>query len=268
MRWDEYLHEVLFAYNTTENATTGFSPFILTFSRSPDLPIDHLLRGGTKEKRRVGMVETRVIEHQHKLQQAYRLTRRQLQSMAKQRQRRQGVIIDASLNPGDLIHLRNCRVRGKNKIQDVWEDLPHCVLERLDPDKAVYKVVPVDQSRPPKNAHRLELRRCGPLQKEPVWSREHQGTDSSTSMAPSESESEEDWEVLRVVVPENRSSGVEREMSAEEVASRDVEKSITTGTDSTVRRSQRATAGQHSNPFREPRLLQGMEAAAIPNKVK
>lgn len=208
------------------------------------------------------MLETWVIEHQHKLQQAYKLTQRRFQSMAKQRQRQQGVIKDTSLNPGDLVYLRNRRVRGRNKIQDVWEDLPHCVLERLDPDKAVYKVVPVDQSRPPKNVHRLELRRCGPLEKEPVWSREHQGTDSSTSMAPSESE--EDWEELRVVVPENLSSGVEREPSAEEVASRDDENSITTGTDCTVRRSQRATAGQHSNPFREPRSVQGMEAAAIP----
>lgn len=259
-RWDEYLHEVLFAYNTTENATTGFSPFFLMFGRSPDLPIDHLLRGGTGEKRGGGMVETWVIEHQHKLQQAYRLTQRRMQSMARQRQRQQGVIQDASLNPGDLVYLRNRRVRGRNKIQDVWEDLPHCVLERLDPDKAVYKVVPVDQSRPPKNVHRLELRRCGPLQKEPVLSREHQGTDSSTSMVPSESE--EDWEELRVVVQENLSLGVER--SVEEVSSGDDEKLITTETDSTVRRSQRATAGQHSNPFREPRSVQGMEAAAIP----
>ncbi len=29
LRWDEYLHEVVFAYNTTENATTGFSQFFL-----------------------------------------------------------------------------------------------------------------------------------------------------------------------------------------------------------------------------------------------
>ncbi|KAG1933989.1 interleukin-1 receptor accessory protein-like 1-A [Pimephales promelas] len=260
-RWDEYLHEVLFAYNTTENATTGFSPFFLMFGRSPDLPIDHYLRGGTVEKKE-GMVETWVIEHQHKLQQAYRLTQRRLQKLAKQRQRKQGVSKDASLNPGDLVYLRNRRVRGRNKIQDVWEDLPHCVLERVDPDKAVYKVVPVDQSRLPKNVHRSELRRCGPLQKEPVRSREYQGIDSGTSTAPSESE--EDWEELRLVVQENLSSGVEREVSAEEVVSRDDEKSIFTSTDSTVRRSQRTRAGQHSNPFREPRSVQGMEAAASP----
>ncbi len=177
-------------------------------------------------------------------------------------QRQQGAVKDASLNPGDLVYRRNRRVRGRNKIQDVWEDLPYCVLERLDLDKAVYKVVPVDRSHPPKNVHRLELRRCGPLQKEPVVLSEHQGTDSSTSMAQLETESDEDWEEIRVVVPENLSSGV---TSSEEESPRVEERFVQpAGLEGTVRRSQRATAGQHRNPFRQPQSVQGMEAAAIP----
>ncbi|RXN37172.1 Transposon Ty3-I Gag-Pol poly [Labeo rohita] len=262
LRWDEYLHEVVFAYNTTENATTGFSPFFLMFGRSPDLPIDHLLFGGCR-RREEGTTETWVAEHQHRLQQAYSLTQKRLQNMTKQRQRRQqGVVKDVSLNPGDLVYRRNRRVRGQNKIQDVWEDLPYCVLERLDPDKAVYKVVPVDRSQPPKNVHRLELRRCGPLQREPVVSRQHQGTESSTSMAQLETESDTDWEEFRVVVPENLSSGV---TSVEEEGPRVEEQAVqSTEPEFTVRRSQGATAGQHGNPFREPRSVQGMEAAAIP----
>ncbi|KAL0203328.1 hypothetical protein M9458_001346, partial [Cirrhinus mrigala] len=175
--------------------------------------------------------------------------------MTKQRQRRQqGVVKDVSLNPGDLVYRRNRRVRGRNKIQDVWEDLPYCVLERLDPDKAVYKVVPVDRSQPPKNVHRLELRRCGPLQREPVVSRQHQGTESSTSMAQLETESDTDWEEFRVVVPENLSSGV---TSVEEEGPRVEEQAVqSTEPEFTVRRSQRATAGQHGNPFREPQSVQ------------
>lgn len=144
----------------------------------------------------------------------------------------------------------------------MWEDLPYCVVERLDSEKAVYKVVPVDQSHPPKNMHRLELRHCGPLQKEPVVLSEHQGTESSTSMAQLETESDEDWEKLQVVVPEDLSSGV---TSAEEEGPRVEEQCVQpAGLEGTVRRSQRSTAGQHSNPFRQPRSVQGMEAAAIP----
>ncbi|KAL0202987.1 hypothetical protein M9458_001005, partial [Cirrhinus mrigala] len=246
LRWDEYLHEVVFAYNTTENATTGFSPFFLMFGRSPDLPIDHLLFGGCRRGEE-GTTETWVAEHQHRLQQAYNLTQKRLQNMTKQRQRRQqGVVKDVSLNPGDLVYRRNRRVRGRNKIQDVWEDLPYYVLERLDPDKAVYKVVPVDRSQPPKNVHRLELRRCGPLQRELIVSRQHQGTESSTSMAQLETESDTDWEELRVMVPENLSSGV---TSVEEEGPRVEEQAVqSTEPEFTVRRSQRATAGQHGNP--------------------
>ncbi len=183
-------------------------PLFLMFGRSPDLPIDHMLTGGCR-RREEGTVETWVAEHQDRLQQTYSLTQKRLQSMVTQRQRRQqGAVKDASLNPGDLVYRRNQRVRGRNKIQDVWEDLPYCVLERLNLDKAVYKVVPVDRSHPPKNVHRLELRRCGPLQKEPVVLSEHQGAESSTNMAQLETESDEDWEEIRVVVPENLSSGV------------------------------------------------------------
>lgn len=104
--------------------------------------------------------------------------------------------------------------------------------------------------------------RCGPLQKDPVESIQHQSTDSSSSRV--SFGSEEDWEELRVVVPVTLSLGVERERSAEEDCYREEDKLITTGTDFSVRHSQRATAGQHRNPFREPRSVQGMEAAAIP----
>lgn len=204
-------------------------------------------------------METWVAEHQHRLQQAYILTQKQLQSMVMQRQRRQqGAVKDASLNPGDLVYRRNRRVRGRNKIQDVWEDLLYCVLERLDSDKAVYKVVPVDRSYPPKNKHHLALRHCGPLQKEPVVLSEQ----SSTSLAQLETESDEDWEEIRVVVPENLSSRV---TSTEEEGPRVEERFVQpAGLEGTVRRSQRATAGQHSNPFRQARSVQGMKAAAIP----
>ncbi len=153
-------------------------------------------------------------------------------------------------------------MRGRNKIQDVWEYLHYCVLERLDSDKAVYKVVPVNRSHPPKNVHRLELRRCGPLQKEPVVLSEHQGTESNTSMTQFETESDKDWEEIRVVVPENLSSGV---TSAEEEGLRVEERFVQpAGLEGTGRCSQRATAGQYSNLFRQPRSVLGMEAADIP----
>ncbi len=95
---------------------------------------------------------------------------------------------------------------------------------------------------------------------------EHQGTESSTSMTQFETESDEDWEAIRVVVPENLSSGV---TSAEEESPRVEERFVQpAGLEGTGRRSQRGTAGQHSNPFRQPRSVLGNGSCSNPCRVE
>ena len=41
--WDSQLPKALFAYRTAVHDTTGFTPFQLTFARSPQLPVDVML---------------------------------------------------------------------------------------------------------------------------------------------------------------------------------------------------------------------------------
>ena len=41
--WDEHLQKVLFAYRTAIHDSTGYSPFLVTFGRSPNLPVDIIL---------------------------------------------------------------------------------------------------------------------------------------------------------------------------------------------------------------------------------
>ena len=38
--WDTHLSRVLFAYRTAIHESTGFTPFHVTFGRSPVLPIE------------------------------------------------------------------------------------------------------------------------------------------------------------------------------------------------------------------------------------
>ena len=38
--WDQYLHSIVFAYNTGVHSTTNFSPFELTYGRQANLPTD------------------------------------------------------------------------------------------------------------------------------------------------------------------------------------------------------------------------------------
>ncbi len=40
--WDNYLDSVLFAYRTSKQASTKFSPFVLLYDREPRLPVDLL----------------------------------------------------------------------------------------------------------------------------------------------------------------------------------------------------------------------------------
>jgi len=44
--WDQFLVHFEFAYNSTVNASTGFSPFILQFAQAPRAPWDSVLEGG------------------------------------------------------------------------------------------------------------------------------------------------------------------------------------------------------------------------------
>ena len=41
--WDLHLPRVLFAYHTAIHDATGFSPFHITFSRSPTIPVDTMM---------------------------------------------------------------------------------------------------------------------------------------------------------------------------------------------------------------------------------
>lgn len=41
--WDKFLDSVLFAYRTSKQASTKFSPFFLLYGREPRLPIDLII---------------------------------------------------------------------------------------------------------------------------------------------------------------------------------------------------------------------------------
>jgi len=47
--WDQFLVPFEFAYNSTVNASTGFSPFILQFAQAPRAPWDSVLEGGEND---------------------------------------------------------------------------------------------------------------------------------------------------------------------------------------------------------------------------
>ena len=190
-RWAEYLPEVLYAYNTTEHQSTGYSPYFLLFGRAPCTPLDLML--GEEEDEEAGGLGEWVQRHQERLQVAYEQASGQMQKAVEARRRQWGPTSkDADLQPGELVYVRNRKVLGRNKIQDLWLSVPHRVMERLGPDKPVYTVVPVDAGGPARNVHRSEVRRCGVGEPGPEGSEVRAGLEAEGGSEESESDSEGD----------------------------------------------------------------------------
>jgi hypothetical protein len=47
-QWESYLESVLFAYRTSKQASTKYSPFFVMYGREPRLPVDLLVSDEVK----------------------------------------------------------------------------------------------------------------------------------------------------------------------------------------------------------------------------
>ena len=70
-RWPEHLPELLYAYNATPHASTGYAPFHLLFGREPKLPVDILLGGDSESTTQPSQASDWLSAHQSRLRDAY-----------------------------------------------------------------------------------------------------------------------------------------------------------------------------------------------------
>ena len=284
-RWVEHLPEVVFAYNTSEHASTGYTPYFLMFGRSPNLPVDVLL--GVGEEEFEGTTDDWIHIHQQQLKTAHNHARRQMTLHADTRRQSHGPSSRQSvLQEGQLVYRRNRTFKGRHKIQDVWLPVPYQVLSRPNPKGGVYTVAPVDGSLAPSNVHRMELRPCGkagsvepPLgqsvrdgvQQNEVSAGEESEEDMGVLLkkvspevgfdggvcndAPGQDSNPEEAEVSMQVGPEGSGESEMGDVAAVAQQVSDPESSEEERDPSPVglRRSARSTAGVHSNPFHLPR---------------
>ena len=132
-KWPEFLPELVYAYNCTPHSSTGYSPYYLFFGRDPVLPIDHMLQTVEQEDGS-GCVEEWIIEHQERLDTAFKLAAEKTENEGLRRRVRNDAKAQVTtLSVGTKVFLRN-RVQGRNKIQDVWDSTPYKVVRRLDTD--------------------------------------------------------------------------------------------------------------------------------------
>ena len=77
--WEEYVSKACMAYNTSVNATTGYTPFYLMFGRQARIPVDLMYGTAEPESASYGEYTTKL---QQSLSKAYTLARESLARQA------------------------------------------------------------------------------------------------------------------------------------------------------------------------------------------
>ncbi|KAL2102171.1 hypothetical protein ACEWY4_001339 [Coilia grayii] len=104
-----------------------------------------------------------LVEHQARLQTAFDGTRERIEMAPRLRKERHDRDVrDEAIAEGEVVHLRNTGIRGRNKIQDAWSPTRYLVVRAPGPGGGVYSIAPCDQQSKVKQVHHSLLKRAPP----------------------------------------------------------------------------------------------------------
>ena len=157
--WPRHIQARVFAYNATVHSTTGFQPYHLMFGRKAPTPCDAWMGLHQFQEHPVQHKCVWLTEHFELLEAAIQQAFDRSQAKKKKAQIRAGG--DEHLIPlGNIVHIRY-RPKGRNKIQDKFEEEPWIVVSKPD-HVQVYNVRLLHHPRSkPKRYHRRELHDTG-----------------------------------------------------------------------------------------------------------
>ena len=262
-RWPQHLSQLTYSYNTTAHHTTGLAPHYIMFGREPQLPVDFLL--GVDKEPGEEAPEEWIQKHQESLRTVYDHVRQQLCAKAEQRNRRHNQqVTSPGLEEGQFVYRRNHQVRGRNKIQDLWNPCLYRVVSRPHGQGTVYTIAPAHQDGPALRIHRTELR-SAPVREEPDAQPVNPVCVTRDCALPVHDISDSEESIIMVLEdagrrdpgertpePENHGSpphtGQDQGSSPGPVGGAEHLSPPSPG----LRRSSRSNAGHHSNPHRLP----------------
>lgn len=163
-RWKDHLPKLVFAYNSTINKSTGYSPFYLMFGRSSKLPIDSIFNvqnQNTNQKSYEKFVE----EWTKGMQQAVEIASKNAEKSREQNKCSYDQKIHGNaIEVGDKVLLRNLSERGgTGKLRSHWEDTVYIVTKKAE-NIPVFDIKPVDGSNSKsKRVHRNIIMPCNQL---------------------------------------------------------------------------------------------------------
>ena len=164
LNWKDHVTKLAFAYNSTVNKTTGFSPFFLMFGRESRLPIDLIFGIEITGSRNKVMYNDFVKEWKESMQQAISIAQKHIDTSKRYNEKHYNrKIRGTDLAVGDKVLLRNNKERGgTGKLRCHWEDHIYEVVEK-DDKLPVYSIKPYKSSKTATRVHRNNLMACNHL---------------------------------------------------------------------------------------------------------
>ena len=129
--WNDHLQTVLFAYRTAIHESTGYTPFLVMFGRSPSLPVDVMLGRMLQQKKKMPQYVQNI---QRSLKDTFSLVRQQLDA-AHQRQKcsaDKASTGECLFQVGDIVWLYVPAIKSglSRKLSSLWRG-PYTVLDKV-----------------------------------------------------------------------------------------------------------------------------------------
>ena len=165
-RWKDLLPKLAFAYNSTVNKSTGYSPFFLMFGRNSRLPVDAIF--GLDPSPNVSMKRKShkqfADEWKSSMEEAYKLANKNIGKAASYNKKHYDQKVHGiELKVGDQVLVRNVREKGgTGKLRSHWEKEVFQVVEKKA-DLPVYVIQNSSVKKDQRTVHRNLLMECNDL---------------------------------------------------------------------------------------------------------
>ena len=139
--WDKILQKAVFAYRVSINESTGFTPYLVNFGRSPQPPID-VMFGQQLSKETPTNVPEFVREVRKSIRVACDKIRRNLKKSRQIRREAQRVNTGDPINIGDRVYLFVPAVKSERtkKLSSLWRG-PYTVVDKTSPVNYLIQLV-------------------------------------------------------------------------------------------------------------------------------
>ena len=162
--WKRHLPKLAFAYNSTINKTTGYSPFYLLFGRQSILPIDTVFSSVTSRDVKRKSYREFVDDWKNSMSEARDIVARRIEKAAeynKDYYNKKARCVEIEI--GDQVLVRNIREKGgTGKLRNHWESNIFKVVDKKA-DCPVYTVENIKMAKDRRILHRNLLFRCNDL---------------------------------------------------------------------------------------------------------